>query len=116
MSTEIAQHISLDVRPHQFDRIQFWCVGWEEDQGEAFVASHERLSRFCVMRSRVIQHHDDVPLNLAQQMLKEPGDVRTANRPGFGVLEEASVRGDSAYRGELLPVRSEPHQGRNAPG
>ena len=68
------------------------------------------------MNSRVIQHHDNVPLNLAQQMLKEPGDVRTANRPGFSVLEESSVRGDCAYRGELLPVRSELDQGRHAPG
>lgn len=67
------------------------------------------------MNSRVVQHDDDVPLNLAQQILKELDNVSTANRPGFGVLEKSSVRGDGPNGGELLPVRSELHQGRDAP-
>lgn len=80
------------------------------------MARHERLSGFGPMNARVVQHHHDLPLDLTQQMLEKPAHVPTANGPGPGVLEESTVRGDGPNRRELLPVRRERDQGRDAPG
>ena len=44
---------------------------------------HERLYRLRTVNARVIQHDYDLPLNVAQEMLEEKGDVPLRMAPDF---------------------------------
>lgn len=77
---------------------------------------HERLCCLCPVDPGVVQHHHDLPLNVAQQMLEESDDVPTPDCPRLCVVEESTFRRDRTDGREFLPIGRECDQGRDAPG
>lgn len=73
--TEVPQHMPFNIRPYQLDRVQFRGVWRQKHQRQAFVELYERLGNFGPVNARIVHHHHDLPLDMAQEMLEEPVDV-----------------------------------------
>ncbi len=66
---------SLGVRPHAFVRIQFGRVGREGLQVKPRVAAAKLSNRRPLVDQGVVQDHDDVALQVTQEMAEEGADV-----------------------------------------
>lgn len=65
----------LGIGPYAFVGVQLRGVGREEFEMEAREATAQRSDRFTLVDRGVIEHHDHVPPQVAQQMAEEIADV-----------------------------------------
>ena len=69
----------LGVRPHAFVGIQLRGVGREKLEMEPREAAEQRSDRFALVDRGIVEDHDHVPSQVAQQMAEEIADVGVAD-------------------------------------
>ena len=70
----IGEH-ALEKIPDAFVRIQFGSIGGKGHKMEAASVRKKVLHRLAAMDVAVVQQHDEMATDLAQQMAQEEGDL-----------------------------------------
>jgi hypothetical protein len=102
---EVAQHVPFDVRPDEFNRIQFRCIRREILHRQSCFTFHEGAERLRFMDASVIEQNGDLARDVAKHVLHEGEHLWPSNRTGMGLLQQLSPGGDRPDGGELVPAR-----------
>lgn len=116
-TAEVAEFDVLEVVPDPLVRIEVRRVAGQLLQLEPRRGAlrEEVLDGLGAMDRRSIPDHEQLPRNLAQQMLQKLNDLRAAQRALTALDEEPPVVGQTADHGEMIARAAHPQDRRLAP-
>ena len=108
---EIAQHIPLDVGPHQLNWIQLWSIRGEVAQRQPGFTRDEGRHGLRLVDASIVQHHHDLSWDVRQHVLKEANDIRALERAMLSLLQELATTGERTDGRNLVPTGFREHHG-----
>jgi|SRR4026207_934507 len=83
LRTEVWQLMLFPVPPQIFHRVELGRIGRKELDGQPILDAPDKLTNHpATMTSKPVPYHQDLPLDMAQQVLQKLHHLGTANRAG----------------------------------